>query len=144
MTRTLFALLAGTALSLAAGQALAAASPVGTWYTQDRSAKVRIAPCGQKLCGNIVWARDRQGQSAANARDEANPNPALRSRPIVGLQIIRDFSPAGPGRWSGGKIYDPNSGRTYDSKMSLSAQGVLKVEGCVTVICQAQSWTPAD
>jgi uncharacterized protein (DUF2147 family) len=28
--------------------------------------------------------------------------------------------------------------------MSLSAQGVLKVEGCVSVICQAQTWTQAD
>lgn len=138
------ALLAGAAAVLAAGSALSSASPVGTWYTQDRSAKVRIAPCGQKLCGNIVWARDRGGKSAADARDEANPNPALRNRPIVGLQIIRDFSPAGAGRWAGGKIYDPNSGRTYDSKMSLSAGGVLKVEGCVTVICQAQTWTQAD
>jgi uncharacterized protein (DUF2147 family) len=144
MTHRLSAVLAGAALLLSAGQALAAASPVGTWYTQDRMAKVRIAPCGQKLCGSIVWARDRGGKSAAEARDEANPNPAMRSRPIVGLQIIRDFSPAGPGRWSGGKIYDPNSGRTYDSKMSLSANGGLKVEGCVTVICQAQAWTPAD
>ena len=71
-------------------------------------------------------------------------NPALRSRPIVGLQMMRDFAPAGPGRWTGGKIYDPNTGRTYDSKMSLSANGGLKVEGCVTVICQAQAWTTAD
>ena len=119
-----------SALLLAASAAAAAQSPVGTWYTQDRSAKVRIAPCGQKLCGQIIWARDRASGSAAAARDAANPDPAL--------------TPAGPGKWGGGKIYDPNSGRTYASKMSLSAQGVLKVEGCVSVICQAQTWTQAD
>ncbi len=135
---------AASALLLAASAAAAAQSPVGTWYTQDRSAKVRIAPCGQKLCGQIIWARDRASGSVAAARDAANPDPALRSRPIIGLQIIRDFTPAGPGKWGGGKIYDPNSGRTYASKMSLSAQGVLKVEGCVSVICQAQTWTQAD
>ena len=135
---------ATSALVLAASAVAAAQSPVGTWYTQDRSAKVRIAPCGQKLCGQIVWARDRASGSAAAARDAANPDPTLRSRPIIGLQIIRDFTPAGPGKWGGGKIYDPNSGRTYASKMSLSAQGVLKVEGCVSVICQAQTWTQAD
>jgi uncharacterized protein (DUF2147 family) len=143
VTKGLYAA-AASALLLAASATAAAQSPVGTWYTQDRSAKVRIAPCGQKLCGQIIWARDRASGSAAAARDEANPDPALRSRPIIGLQIIRDFSPAGPGKWGGGKIYDPNSGRTYASKMSLSAQGVLKVEGCVSVICQAQTWTQAD
>lgn len=92
----------------------------------------------------ITWIDTREGVSPASVKDEANPNPALRNRPIVGLTMIRDFSPAGPGRWTGGKIYDPNSGQTYDSKMSLSGKGGLKVEGCVTVICQAQAWTPAD
>lgn len=135
---------AAAAALLLAGPAASAQSPVGTWYTQDRSAKVRIAPCGQKLCGQIVWVQDRGGRPASGARDEANPDPALRARPIIGLQIIRDFSPAGPGKWAGGKIYDPNSGRTYASKMSLSSQGVLKVEGCLSVICQAQTWTQAD
>lgn len=138
------ALLAGVTVALSAGQALAAPSPVGTWYTQGKAAKVRIAPCGQKLCGTITWIRTQGGEPAASVKDEANPNPALRSRPIVGLQMMRDFSPAGPGRWTGGKIYDPNSGRTYDSKMSLSPNGGLKVEGCVTVICQGQAWSPAD
>ena len=138
------ALLVGVAIALSAGQALAAASPVGTWYTQGKAAKVRIAPCGQKLCGTITWIRTQGGEPAASVKDEANPNPALRSRPIVGLQMMRDFSPAGPGRWTGGKIYDPNSGRTYDSKMSLSPNGGLKVEGGVTVICQGQAWSPAD
>ena len=138
------ALIAAAAVSLCAGRALADASPVGTWYTSGKSAKVRIAPCGQKLCGTITWIDTRDGAPASSIKDEANPNPALRNRPIVGLVMMRDFSPAGPGRWTGGKIYDPNSGRTYDSKMSLSANGGLRVEGCVTVICQAQAWSPAD
>lgn len=144
MMNRIAACLSGAALALAAGHAHAAASPVGTWYTQGKDAKVRIAPCGAKLCGTITWIRTRGGEPAAGVKDEANPDPSLRSRPLLGLQMMRDFAPAGPGRWSGGKIYDPKSGRTYDSKMSLSASGGLKVEGCVTVICQAQAWTPAD
>ena len=39
-----------------------------------------------------------------------------------------------------GKIYDPNSGKTYDSKISVNTNGTLKVEGCILVICQAQTW----
>ncbi|MFN9032594.1 MAG: DUF2147 domain-containing protein [Alphaproteobacteria bacterium] len=144
MTRSRTAFIASIALALSASAAFASTSPVGVWYTQDKQGKVRIAPCGDKLCGVIISGRGKDGKPASDARDDANPNPALRSRPILGLQILRDFKPTGPGRWGGGKIYDPNTGRTYDSKLSLSNGGVLKVEGCVTVICQSQTWTPAD
>ena len=144
MTPSKIAVLASLALALSASAALASATPVGVWYTQGKQGKVRIAPCGDKLCGVIISGRGKDGKPASDARDDANPNPALRSRPILGLQILRDFKPTGPGRWGGGKIYDPNTGRTYDSKLSLSNGGVLKVEGCVTVICQSQTWTPAD
>ncbi|MCA3714555.1 MAG: DUF2147 domain-containing protein [Phenylobacterium sp.] len=144
MTPSQTAFIAATALALSASAAFASTSPVGVWYTQDKQGKVRIAPCGDKLCGVIISGRGKDGKPASDARDDANPNPALRSRPILGLQILRDFKPTGPGRWGGGKIYDPNTGRTYDSKLSLSNGGVLKVEGCVTVICVSQTWTPAD
>ncbi|MCA3738885.1 MAG: DUF2147 domain-containing protein [Phenylobacterium sp.] len=144
MTPSQTAFIAATALALSASAAFASTSPVGVWYTEDKQGKVRIAPCGDKLCGVIISGRGKDGKPASDARDDANPNPALRSRPILGLQILRDFKPTGPGRWGGGKIYDPNTGRTYDSKLSLSNGGVLKVEGCVTVICVSQTWTPAD
>jgi uncharacterized protein (DUF2147 family) len=144
MTPSRIAVFASLALAFSASAALASATPVGVWYTQGKQGKVRIAPCGDKLCGVIIAGRGQDGKPASEARDEANPNPALRNRPILGLQILRDFKPTGPGRWGGGKIYDPNTGRTYDSKLSLSGGGVLKVEGCVTVICQSQTWTQAD
>jgi len=144
MTPSQTAFIAATALALSASAAFASTSPVGVWYTQDKQGKVRIAPCGDKLCGVIISGRGKDGKPASDARDDANPNPALRRRPILGLQILRDFKPTGPGRWGGGKIYDPNTGRTYDSKLRLSNGGILKVEGCISVICQAQSWTAAD
>lgn len=40
-----------------------------------------------------------------------------------------------------GKRYDPASGKTCDGKISLDANGALKVEGCVLMVCQAQTWT---
>ena len=144
MTPITTTFIASIALALSAGTAFASTSPVGVWFTEDKQGKVRIAPCGDKLCGVIISGRSRDGKPASEARDEANPNPALRNRPILGLQILRDFKPVGPGRWGGGKIYDPNTGRTYDSKLSVSASGVLKVEGCISVICQGQTWTSAD
>src|SRR5688500_9344236 len=109
-----------------------AADPVeGEWLVQSGSAKVRIGPCAgraDRMCGLIFWVRDPK---EAAAKDANNPDPKLRTRPIMGLPLIRDFKAAGPGRWTGGKIYDPNNGKTYDSKLSLNRDGTLKVEGCI-------------
>jgi uncharacterized protein (DUF2147 family) len=127
-------------LSLAAAPTLAAASPEGVWLVQDQSAKVRIGPCpahAEQLCGDIIWVREKEG---APKQDVHNPDPQLRSRPIVGLPLIRDFHSAGPGRWEDGKIYDPRSGKTYRSKMELKDGATLEVDGCLAMFCQAQTW----
>lgn len=130
-------ILAAAALSLIAAPALAADPVEGEWLTQAGTAKVRIAPCaanGQRMCGTVVWLKNPA------VKDTENPNAALRDRPILGMNLIRDFKPSAPGRWTGGKIYDPESGKTYDSKISAHANGTLKVEGCVLVVCRAQTW----
>lgn len=128
---------AALALAAVGGPALAADPVEGDWLTQAGSAKVKVAPCAGKpdrMCGVVSWLRNTA------AKDTNNPDPALRSRPILGMALIRDFKPAGPGQWTGGKIYDPESGKTYDSKIRINPNGTLKVEGCVLVVCQAQTW----
>lgn len=127
-------------LSLAAAPALAADPVEGEWLTQGGAAKVRIGPCpgkADRMCGNISWLKN---PADATAADNNNPDAKLKTRPILGLPLIRDFRRQAAGRWTGGKIYDPNTGKTYDSKISVSPNGALKVEGCVLVVCQAQTW----
>jgi uncharacterized protein (DUF2147 family) len=127
-------------LLLAAAAPAFAADPVeGEWLTQSGSGKVRIGPCAGKpdrMCGAISWLKN---PADAVAKDNQNPDPALKSRTMLGLPMIWNFKQAAPGRWAGGKIYDPNSGKTYDSKMSVNADGTLKVEGCILVVCVAQT-----
>jgi uncharacterized protein (DUF2147 family) len=134
-----FALAAGLML-LAAAPAFAADPVEGEWLTQSGSGKVRIGPCAgrpERMCGALSWFRN---PADAKAHDEKNPDPALKTRTMLGLRIVWDFQKAAPGRWTGGKIYDPNSGKTYDSRISLNPDGTLKVEGCIAVFCQAQTW----
>lgn len=135
-------LAAATALCAALATPAFAADPVeGLWLVQAGTAKVKVAPCAAdkaKMCGQITWLKN------AGAKDANNPDESLRSRPIMGMLMIRDFKSAGPGKWTGGKIYDPNSGKTYGSKMSANPDGTLKVEGCIAVVCQAQTWKRAS
>ena len=142
MRRRLLAIAAG--LSLVAGAAQAADPAEGVWLVEAKNARVRIAPCAgaaARLCGEIVWLQRPLGEDGQPRRDEKNPDPQLRTRPVMGLLMVRDFRAEGPGRWEGGKIYDPKAGKTYASKMRVSPDGTLKVEGCVLMICKAQTWT---
>lgn len=120
-----------------------AASIEGDWLTPKGGAKVHIAPCGPKLCGTVVWLKTAFDKTGQPQKDANNPDPALRSRPVIGMQFLRGFEPAGSGHWNKGSIYDPGGGKTYDSKLGLKTDGTLKVEGCIAVFCVAQIWTPA-
>ena len=135
-----FALALAAAVTLVAAPAFAADPVEGVWLTAGGGGKVTIGPCAGKadrMCGAITWLKD---PADAKALDSKNPDPALQKRPLIGLPMLWGFKQAAPGKWSGGKIYDPGSGKTYDSKMNVAPDGTLKVNGCVLVVCQAQTW----
>jgi uncharacterized protein (DUF2147 family) len=132
-------------LAAAAAQS-AAATPVGTWVTEGGWATVRVAACPSqpdRLCGWITALKQPNDPKGRPKRDTANVDPALRSRPIVGMPFVTGFKAARPGRWTGGRIYNPGDGKTYASNLVLNADGTLKVNGCVLVVCKAQTWTRA-
>jgi uncharacterized protein (DUF2147 family) len=117
---------------------------LGEWTTEGGKARVRIAPCSgdaQRLCGAIEWSYRPPGAGAGPLQDINNQDPALRSRPIVGLPLLQGFEPTGPDSWGGGTIYDPEGGKTYNSKMRLDGADRLEVSGCVLFFCRGQTWT---
>jgi uncharacterized protein (DUF2147 family) len=118
------------------------ASLEGTqWRTASGSGIVRFERCdGARLCGSIVRVLT-PGQ--AGATDANNPDPALRSRPVQGLRILSGFNETSHGVWTGGRIYNPEDGRSYRSELRIGRDGRLQVKGCVGPICQTQHWTAA-
>ena len=130
------------ALMVAAGPAFAADPAEGDWMIDD-AARVHFAPCpahADRLCGTLAWLKDPYDDQGALSRDKRNPDPALRSRTLLGLPFITDLKRVAPGRWAGGKVYDSDSGMTYAAKMHTHAEGSLKLEGCLLVFCGARSW----
>jgi uncharacterized protein (DUF2147 family) len=126
-------------LALAPTAAAATAPSVqGLWLTDDHKGIVQIAPCGARMCGRIAKVLD-SGPNVPKT-DVHNPNPALRSRPILGLATLTGFSGSGSD-WSGGRAYDPKSGKSYRSTLKLNPDGSLNVSGCVFFICESRRWT---
>jgi uncharacterized protein (DUF2147 family) len=133
-------------LALLAAPALASDPVQGEWLAPHADTKVRLEPCAgapDRLCGRISWLLHPNGVSGGPRRDINNPDPQLRSRPKLGLPLLSGFRRVQPGRWDGGKIYDPDSGKTYDSKLKVNPDGTLDVEGCILILCQRQTWKRA-
>ncbi|WP_375271578.1 DUF2147 domain-containing protein [Sphingomonas sp.] len=133
----LAAALAGTVVL--AAPALAAQPINGRYVTEDGAALVEVGPCGNKTCGRIV--RVLKHRPGAATTDVNNKDAALRSRPIVGMPVLSEFTDGGDD-WRG-RIYDPRNGKTYKSIVSRNADGSLKVQGCIAFLCKTQTWRPA-
>jgi len=116
-----------------------AASPTGIWLTQKGDAHIRISPCGQALCGTVVWLKDAIDPATGKPPvDAQNPNPGLRGRRILGLRIFA-MTPDGQGTWAG-SIYNSDDGQTYAGKLLWHSADRLEVQGCAGVICGGEMW----
>jgi uncharacterized protein (DUF2147 family) len=132
------------AMSPARGQpAAGAAGATGTWLDQTGRAGITIAPCGAKLCGTITWLRTPLDAQGHPKHDVHNRDAALQDRPICGLPMLGGFTADGTNAWTGGFIYDPESGKTYRSNMHLEPDGTLHVRGYVGIplFGRSETWT---
>ncbi len=122
--------------------AVQAAEPItGNWVSQDGKGVVTIAPCGKALCGHITRLTEK-ARVEGPTTDSNNPDPALRSRSLLGVQVLFDFTQQ-DGKWQG-KIYYPFQGKTYRAYISRSSATSLKVQGCWLVICRTVAWPAAN
>ena len=131
-------------LTVAAGPARAADGATGTWRLSSGKVTVRVSPCGGGLCGRVVALRKPRDDKGRPRLDKENPNPALRSRPVIGLTILSNMRARGEGMWSG-TIYNPDDGNTYSSSMQLLGPSTMKVNGCVVgVFCKSMKFIRVD
>ena len=114
----------------------------GYWLTSGSI--VKIETCNNSICGEIATVFTEEGVDPESILDENNKDKSKRERPIVGINILSDFSIEKSDQkiFKGGKIYDPRSGNTYKSNLYLNEDGTLKVEGCLAFICDGEEWQP--
>lgn len=120
-----------------------AATPVGLWYAEGGAAQVAIEPCGAELCGRVVWLRSPLDDEGCDLRDRQNPDPTLRSRRVIGLDVLHGLQPQGVGAWGSGSIYDPASGNTYSCSVTLNGNDRLRLRGYIAIplLGRTTTWT---
>jgi uncharacterized protein (DUF2147 family) len=100
-------------------------SPVGVWLTEEKEGKIRIESCGGNLCGYSVDAKSNQN----------------REQILINMRPSQDKTSQDK-TWSG-RIFDPNSGSTYDSTIAMKGADSLQVQGCAFggMFCGGQTWS---
>ena len=133
MRSLLHALAAIVALASVAGAAHAQTEPslIGIWRNPKNSVHVDIKPCGEKLCGVVVWANDKARQ---DAKEGGTAN-------LVGTQLFRDFGLQGNGVYRG-KVFIPDLNMTFSGTATQIDATSLRARGCflANVLCKAQVW----
>lgn len=130
-------------LSLIALSAWAGQSDVaGRWLSGDGEGWIEIQVVGDSLIGIIAGSPTiRKGDPPRY--DDLNPDPSLRDRPLDGMTIMSGLRYDGDGRWSGGTIYDPNSGKTYKCTLTQIDANTVKLRGYIgiSLFGRSDTWT---
>jgi uncharacterized protein (DUF2147 family) len=117
----------------AAAQPRPSAPIEGLWKNPIGSAIIAIEPCGNRLCGKVVWASARgQREVAKNTRN------------VVGTTVLTGLKHSGD-RWTG-QLYIPDDNIHVSARLQLLNSRELKLTGCglLGLICRTQIWTRAD
>ena len=134
-----------TLLILGVGSLPAAAKGIeGLWFTKGERSRIEIAPCGEKLCGVIVWLKEPNDENGQPLRDILNSDESVKGRPILGMPVLTEL--AIDGRAFSGLVYDPERGEAFDATVAPGKPGELLVKGCglAGLICETEVWTRAD
>jgi uncharacterized protein (DUF2147 family) len=116
---------------------------LGTYLSQSGKGKIQIFKAGSTYAGKLVWLKEPNDATTNTPKtDKENPNKAKQSQPILGLIILTGLKFTQDGKWENGKIYDPNTGKTWDCDATLN-DNQLKLKGYwkTTWFGRTEVWT---
>lgn len=107
----------------------------GVWRNPKNTVHVEVRPCGESVCGYVVWASEK---ARRDAREGGTPE-------LVGTQLFRDFSPGKNGVWRG-RVFVPDLGKVFSGSAERVGERALKARGCLfaSVLCKSQVWVRVE
>lgn len=103
----------------------------GKWQNSDKNLVVQVYKDGNEFKAKLVWFNNGEGdRSMESWTDKHNPDPALRSRKLLGMNVLEKlvYDPDSDS-WENGIIYDAQNGRHWNSSAYINKEGSLKVKG---------------
>ncbi len=139
--RSLLLVLFFTTTPALAQSATEAPSPVGRWVTIDDGrhrprAIVRIYEDGGLLYARVDSIYHFDGEPYDPVCKKCKGE--RKDQRIMGMLIMWNMKPKG-GKWSGGRILDPEKGKIYRTKIWVK-DGKLRVRGYLGPFYRTQTW----
>lgn len=120
-------LAAGVLLSKAVAQDTAKGVN-GVWIDHTGQGAVEISPCGDKVCGRVVWLK----------------NPLHKSRSgklICGTQVLGDLRRQAANAWESGWIFNPEDEERFSAALQLTNPNTLLVTGYLGIKLLGETFT---
>lgn len=119
-----------------------------TWYNAEKTSKIRIFKATDgKYYGKIVWLKTPNDDKGNPRTDKENPDEAKQTKPLMDLLILTGFAATkDPNVFEGGKVYDPNNGKTYCGKLTLK-ENAIDLRGYIcsmSFLGRTSQWTLAE
>jgi uncharacterized protein (DUF2147 family) len=116
------------------GMAQDANAIVGVWEPGNGKARVKIDNIDGKFYGRIVWLKEPNNPTTGKPKtDVNNSDESMKNVPLRGYRMLKDFVYKGKGSWEDGTIYDPETGNTYTSVITMKDENTLDIRGYVGV-----------
>jgi uncharacterized protein (DUF2147 family) len=143
MKRVSFLVLLCGLLNVVPALAQNADAILGKWINPSGEGQIQIYKKGNLYYGKLVWLKFPNDEATGKPKlDKNNPDKNLQNRPILGLEILKNFTFDGDDVYEDGKIYDPKNGKDYSCKMTLNGNK-LKIRGYigVSLLGRSEIWT---
>ena len=105
---------------------------LGKWESTEKNLIVEVYKQDGDFKAKILWFYDPDDTITPIEQrlDIKNPDNQLRDRKIIGMDILAGlmYNPK-QNKWTGGKIYDSSSGKTWEATAWLTGPGALRVRG---------------
>jgi uncharacterized protein (DUF2147 family) len=133
LIKTTFAFLLVTLSTLLFAQTSPSDAILGVWETGTGKARVVITKSGNFYYGRIVWLKEPKNEEGNPKVDKNNPEEAKRTTPLLGMKMLSGFEFIADNLWEEGTIYDPESGSTYNCKISLEDANTMNIRGFIGI-----------
>jgi uncharacterized protein (DUF2147 family) len=115
----------------------------GFWIDSDGEVILEVRPCGEAKCAHVAWLRLPNGPDGKPLLDYRNPDPALQTRPVCGLEVISGFKKQPDGTWGDGTVYVSDLGHSFSGYAEVLSPTQVKVRGYVLlpIFGESEVWT---
>lgn len=116
---------------------------LGKWTTENEKSVVEIYQENGKFYAKMISLKTPIDPATGKPKlDKENPDPKLKSRPLIGLILLKDLRYESENYWGGGEIYDPESGNTYSCRLKMKNKNELDMRGYmgISLIGRSTVW----